>query len=296
MRLIRCALAAATVAASASAIGLPLFLTDWMPESSDATQVRMVSAPGIARSKAESPQPPFTIPGPQVSPPPCFSYGGPYCGWVATYWGGCDKEWGLSYGFKNPDWICPHDPRPSPSATPSPSDTSASAGSSSSPAALSRLSWRNRSVKPNRSAKLDPTTTSGPLGHHGHRRKQQFLQTGPAERPPATRDSGGAHPPVAVEPQGQPREDDLAGSRTALRTGVGRPVPDRAFQADYVASLLQAVNPAAEVDVFACPTAAWSAGRDCRDAAPYRRVRPGCLPVGRLFIYGYEGADRAPGC
>jgi hypothetical protein len=121
MRLIRCGLAAATVAVSASAIGLPLSFTDWMPQISGATQVRMVSAPGISRSKAESPQPPFANPGPQLSAPPCYSYGGPYCGWVATYWGGCDREWGLSFGIKSPYWICPHDPRPSPSDAPSPS-------------------------------------------------------------------------------------------------------------------------------------------------------------------------------
>lgn len=131
MRLIRCALAAATVAASAPAIGLLPYFTDLMPQSSHATQVRMVSATGTSRSNAESPQPPFTIPGAHESVPPCYSYGGPYCGWVRPYWGGCDWEWGLSFGFKNPDWLCPHDPRPSPSATPSPSDTSASAGSSS---------------------------------------------------------------------------------------------------------------------------------------------------------------------
>ncbi|WP_146067828.1 hypothetical protein [Streptomyces sp. Ru72] len=148
MRLIRCGLAAATVAASASAIGLLLPATGWMPRSSDATQVRVVAASGISWSEGDSPQPPFPNTGPQASAPPCYSYGGPYCGWVGTYWGGCDREWGLSFGIKSPYRICPHDPRPSPSdtpgssgspspsgtrspsGTPSPSGTSASAGSS----------------------------------------------------------------------------------------------------------------------------------------------------------------------
>ncbi|MFE0329275.1 hypothetical protein ACFW08_21295 [Streptomyces sp. NPDC058960] len=155
MRLIRYGLAAATVAASASAIGLPLSITGWMPRSPDATQVRVVSASGISPSEtepaqppsetesaqppseAESAQPPFPNPGPQAWARPCYSYGGPYCGWVGTYWGGCDREWGLSFGIKSPYWICPHDPRPSPSdppassASPSPSDTPSPSGTPS---------------------------------------------------------------------------------------------------------------------------------------------------------------------
>ncbi|MFJ9844614.1 hypothetical protein ACIRYZ_30040 [Kitasatospora sp. NPDC101155] len=117
MRLTRGALAAATVAASVSAFGLPLLLMDRTPHGSDATRVRMVGVSGTSLSNAESSWPLSTNPGPQESARPCYSYGGPYCGWVGAYWGGCDREWGLSFGIKNPNWICPHDPRPSPSAT-----------------------------------------------------------------------------------------------------------------------------------------------------------------------------------
>ncbi|MFJ9445182.1 hypothetical protein ACIRRH_25440 [Kitasatospora sp. NPDC101235] len=126
MRLTRCALVAATVAACASAFGLPLFFMDRMSHGSDATRVRMVSASGTSWSKAGSSWPLSTNPGPQGSVRPCQSYGGPYCGWVEIYWGGCDKEWGLSFGIKNPDRICPHDPRPSSSATPEPTESSSS--------------------------------------------------------------------------------------------------------------------------------------------------------------------------
>lgn len=126
MRLTRCALVAATVAASASAFGLPLFFMGRMSHGSDATRVRMVSASGTSWSKAESSWALSTNPGPQDSVRPCHSYGGPYCGWVGAYWGGCDREWGLSYGVKNPAWICPHDPRPSSSATPDAAESSSS--------------------------------------------------------------------------------------------------------------------------------------------------------------------------
>ncbi|MEU6969582.1 hypothetical protein AB0A71_17905 [Kitasatospora aureofaciens] len=132
MRLTRCALAAASVAASVSAFGLPLFLMDRISHGSDAARVRMVGASGTSLGKAESSWPLSTNPGPQESVRPCHSYGGPYCERVAAYWGGCDREWGLSFGIKNPNWICPHDPRPTSSATPTPSATPTSSGSSSS--------------------------------------------------------------------------------------------------------------------------------------------------------------------
>ncbi|WP_231591496.1 hypothetical protein, partial [Saccharothrix sp. ST-888] len=105
MRLTRCAFVASTVAASASAFGLPPFFPDWTSQASDATQVGMVSAAGASRIEAESPQLPFTTPGPQGSAPPCHSYAGPYCGWVGTYWGRCATDSGLSFGFKTPDFI-----------------------------------------------------------------------------------------------------------------------------------------------------------------------------------------------
>ncbi|MFE7524493.1 hypothetical protein ACFU7Y_02045 [Kitasatospora sp. NPDC057542] len=127
MRLTRCALVAAMVAASASAFGLPLFFMDRMSHGSDATRVRMVSSSGTSQSRAESSWPLSTNPGPQESVRPCHSYGGPYCGWVEIYWGGCDREWGLSFGIKNPGRICPHDLRASSSAT---SDSTESSGSS----------------------------------------------------------------------------------------------------------------------------------------------------------------------
>lgn len=312
MRLTRGALAAATVAVSASAIGLPLFFTDWMPQSSDATQVRMVSAAGISRNKAEAPQLPVTDPGPQASAPPCYSYGGPYCGWVREYRGGCDKEWGLSYGIKDPDWICRHDPRPSPSATrsssasPSPTETSSpsggsgsatggggsstggsgsSTGGSGSSAGLSRLAEPHRLAGPKHSAAPSPTAASSPLGHP---HKQQVLMTGPAGRPAATSSSGGAHSSVAVKPQVLLSEEDLPGSRPDLPTGIGRPVPDGDSQADYTASLLQAAHTAAENYVVAFPTATWAAGRNCTDAAPSRHGRSGRLPGGRQFVTCYD--------
>ncbi|MEW2159586.1 hypothetical protein AB0950_30550 [Streptomyces sp. NPDC007189] len=131
MRLTRCALAAATVTVSASAVALSFFYTHFTAPSSDVEQVRMVSAMGAARSKAESPEPSAMDPLPKVWEPPCYSYGGPYCGWVREYRGGCDWEWGLSYGIKDPRVLCPHDPRPSPSAAasssagPSPSESTA---------------------------------------------------------------------------------------------------------------------------------------------------------------------------
>ncbi|MBO1418273.1 hypothetical protein J0670_27150, partial [Streptomyces sp. FH025] len=53
---------------------------------------------------------------------------------MRTYWGGCDWDWGLSYGFKNPDLLCFHDPRPKPTDTPSAAATP-SASATSSPSA-----------------------------------------------------------------------------------------------------------------------------------------------------------------
>lgn len=217
MRLIRCALAAATVAASASAIGLPLFFTDWMPQSSGATQVRMVNAPGLPRGKGESPQAPFANPGPQERDGRCDNYGGPYCGWVRKYWGGCDREWGLSYGFKH-DHLCRHDPRPSPSATSSPSDTSSPSGAPPATESSSSSATHSRLARPKHSAKPSHTATSGPLGHH---REQQYLVASPAERPSASSSSNGAHSPVAVDPQLPPSGEDLLGSRPDLPIGVG---------------------------------------------------------------------------
>lgn len=124
MRLTRCALAAASVAASVSAFGLPLFLMNRTSHGSDDTRVRMVGSSGTSLSRAESSWPLSTNPGPQESVRPCQSYGGPYCVWVGKYWGGCDREWGLSFGIKSPNLICPHDPRPSSSATSEPSASS----------------------------------------------------------------------------------------------------------------------------------------------------------------------------
>ncbi|MFI6357775.1 hypothetical protein ACIBJF_35265 [Streptomyces sp. NPDC050743] len=240
MHLIRGVLAAATVAASTSAVGLAFF-ADWMPRSADATQVRMVSAAGLSRGEAESSQSPSTEPVPQQSALPCWSYGGPYCGWVGTYWGGCDEEWGLSFGFKNPDWLCPHDPLPSPSASLSPSGTSASSGgdaginegSNDSSVTLSRLAKPHHSAKPHYSAKPSPTarpSVTAPPSHLGDVSDhpiQLVLPTGSSERPPAISGGDAAHPSVAVEPQVMPSAEDVLGSRPERHTGAGRPVPDR---------------------------------------------------------------------
>jgi hypothetical protein len=152
MRLTRCALAASAAAASASAFGLPLLLTDSTPRTSDVGQVRMVGAVGTSRSEAELPWPFSTDPGGQDPAPPCSSYGGPYCGRVRTYWGGCDRDWGLSYGIKNPEVLCRHDPRPSPSAAAS-SSSSASSGSSATPSAP---------ATPGPSAAPSPSAAPGP--------------------------------------------------------------------------------------------------------------------------------------
>jgi hypothetical protein len=246
MHLIRGVLAAATVAASTSAVGLAFF-ADWMPRSADATQVRMVSAAGLSRGEAESSQSPSAEPVPQQSALPCWSYGGPYCGWVRTYWGGCDEEWGLSFGFKNSDWLCPHDPLPSASASLSPSGTSASSGgnagidegSNDSSVTLSRLAKPRHSAKPHHSAKPSPmakpsptarpsvTATPSHLGDASDHPIQPFLPTGSSERPPATSGSDAAHPSVAVEPQVMPSVEDVLGSRPDRHAGAGLPVPDR---------------------------------------------------------------------
>jgi hypothetical protein len=133
MRLTRCALAAATVAACASAVAVPFVATHFTSPGSGVEHVRMVSALGAERIRAESPEPSPVDPSPQTPPaPPCRSYGGPYCGWVRAYHGGCDWVWGLSYGIKDPDFLCPHDPRPSPSAAASSSASPSPSGATSS--------------------------------------------------------------------------------------------------------------------------------------------------------------------
>ncbi|MFD7827248.1 hypothetical protein [Kitasatospora sp. NPDC059803] len=156
MRSTRRALAASIVAASASAFGLTVLFMGGTSQSSDATQVRTVNALGASQSEAESSWSPSTDPDSDDSVPRCFSYGGPYCGWVRAYWGGCDRDWGLSYGFKDPDVLCPHDPRPSPSATASPSATSSSSATPSPSAKPSS------STKPSSSA--SPSPSSAPSG------------------------------------------------------------------------------------------------------------------------------------
>ncbi|WP_331743392.1 hypothetical protein [Kitasatospora sp. NBC_01300] len=184
MRTTRRALAASIAAASVSAFGLALLFTGGTSQSSDATQVRTVNALGASQSEAESSWSPSTGPDSDDLVPRCFSYGGPYCGWVRAYWGGCDRDWGLSYGFKDPDVLCPHDPRPSPSAAASPSATpsasakpspSAKPSSSASPSpsatpssarplpapqpSPSRLDELSPSATPNRSDELSPSAT-----------------------------------------------------------------------------------------------------------------------------------------
>ncbi|MEU6774904.1 hypothetical protein [Streptomyces sp. NPDC046759] len=182
---------------------------------------------------------------------------------MRTYWGGCDKEWGLSYGVKDPNWLCPHDPLPSASASAS-SSASASASASASPSAssggnqgnnagsnegsnegssdgsvaLGRLAGPPHSSKHHHSARpsataepspmvqASPTVTSSHGGHVRHHRKPHSLPAGPSETPPATSGSDEAQPPAAVGPQGLPSAENPPGSPSDGHTGVGRPAPD----------------------------------------------------------------------
>ncbi|TQK98555.1 hypothetical protein FB563_3588 [Streptomyces puniciscabiei] len=241
MRLTRCALAAATAAASASAVALLFFPPHWSSWGSDVTQVRTVSAMGASRDRTEPPEPSVTDPVPQASAPPCRSYGGPYCGWVRAYRGGCDWVWGLSYGIKDPDVPCPHDPRPSPSAAasssaaPSPSESTASSGSGGTTgggsggttAGLGRLAGpKHKSpAEPHRSASPSPTPAPGATATPapaGHRPRPQSFPTGPGGMRTAPSSTGGVHAPSGVEPQVVPGEDGpgTAGLPQAVRTAA----------------------------------------------------------------------------
>ncbi|MFD0396598.1 hypothetical protein ACFVHI_00720 [Kitasatospora sp. NPDC127121] len=188
MRSTRRALAASIVAASASAFGLTVLFMGGTSQSSDATQVRTVNALGASQSEAESSWSPSTDPDSDDSVPRCFSYGGPYCGWVRAYWGGCDRDWGLSYGFKDPDVLCPHDPRPSPSATASPSATSSA------------------SAKPSPSAKSGSSATPSPSA-----KPSSSASPSPSARP------SGARPQPAPQPYPS-RSDELSPSATPNRS------------------------------------------------------------------------------
>ncbi len=234
MRSTRRALAASIVAASASAFGLTVLFMGGTSQSSDATQVRTVNALGTSQSEAESSWSPSTDPDSDDSVPRCFSYGGPYCGWVRAYWGGCDRDWGLSYGFKDPDVLCPHDPRPSPSATASPSATSSA------------------SAKPSPSAK--PSSSTKP--------------SSPASPSPSATPTG-ARPQPAPQPAPQPypsRSDELSPSATPNRSDELSPSAAPASPA--VPSPSATPNRSDELSPSAVPSLSATPGSPAASSAP----------------------------